>query len=52
MPKMNISEKLFQVEYVKREEELFNMDVSHSHNDYELYYLLDGERYYFIKDQS
>jgi AraC-like DNA-binding protein len=46
------SKQLIEVNYTKREEELFNMDVSHSHSDYELYYLLDGERYYFIKDQS
>lgn len=29
----------------------FTMKVNHFHNQYELYYLLAGERYYFIKDR-
>lgn len=29
----------------------FNMEANHFHNQYEIYYLLEGERYYFIKDR-
>lgn len=30
----------------------FNMKMPHQHNSYEIYYLLDGERNYFIKDRT
>lgn len=30
----------------------FSMDVKHFHHNYELYYLLKGERYYFIEDRT
>lgn len=30
----------------------FSMTVDHLHDHYELYYLLSGERIYFIKDRS
>lgn len=30
----------------------FNMESKHFHNEYELYYLLEGERYYFIDKQT
>jgi len=30
----------------------YEMENRHYHNHYELYYLLKGERYYFIKDRS
>jgi AraC-like DNA-binding protein len=30
----------------------FTMSTKHFHDDYELYYLLDGNRYYFIEDCS
>ncbi|SIQ92359.1 AraC family transcriptional regulator [Halanaerobium kushneri] len=32
--------------------ESYEMENRHYHNHYELYYLLSGERYYFIKDRS
>lgn len=30
----------------------FNMPTKHFHNEYEIYYLLDGSRYYFIENQT
>jgi YesN/AraC family two-component response regulator len=30
----------------------YNMPTKHFHDEYELYYLLEGERYYFIEQQS
>lgn len=30
----------------------YDMKENHFHSDYELYYLMSGERYYFIKDRS
>lgn len=30
----------------------FEMPIKHMHNDYEIYYLLEGERYYFIENQT
>jgi AraC-like DNA-binding protein len=41
----------FGVEYVQRTGN-FTMTVNHTHAYYELYYLLGGERSYFIKDRS
>ena len=29
----------------------FNMIQKHFHNEYEIYYLLNGERYYFIESK-
>ena len=29
----------------------FNMPHKHIHEEYEIYYLIDGERYYFIENQ-
>ena len=31
--------------------EYYDMSSNHFHNQYELYYLISGERYYFIKDR-
>lgn len=39
------------VEQVIRDEE-FNMDARHMHSEYEIYYLLEGERYYFIESET
>lgn len=39
------------VEQIIRDEE-FNMDVRHMHSEYEIYYLLEGERYYFIESET
>lgn len=39
------------IERVVRDYE-FTMPTKHLHNEYELYYLLDGERYYFIEKQT
>ena len=38
------------IDRVVREHE-YNMPSKHFHNEYELYYLLQGERYYFIEKQ-
>jgi AraC-like DNA-binding protein len=42
---------LFSIEYVKRTEKS-SMQTDHFHPQYEIYYLLSGERYYFIEDRS
>ena len=39
------------VERIEREDD-FNMITKHFHNEYEIYYLLEGERYYFIDNQT
>lgn len=41
----------FQIEYQKRTSS-FSMPADHCHDSYELYYLLSGERNYFIKDRT
>jgi len=41
----------FSIEHVKRSG-TFNMSANHYHNTYEIYYLLSGERFYFIKDRT
>lgn len=33
-------------------DETFNMPTKHFHNEYEIYYLIDGTRYYFIDNQT
>ena len=33
-------------------DEEFNMDVRHMHSEYEIYYLLEGKRYYFIESET
>ena len=38
------------VERIERDHD-FNMVQKHFHNEYEIYYLLSGERYYFIENQ-
>src|SRR5690554_1518163 len=38
------------VERIERDYD-FNMIQKHFHNEYEIYYLLNGERYYFIEKQ-
>ncbi|MFW5981236.1 MAG: AraC family transcriptional regulator [bacterium] len=45
---LNVS---FIIEQKKRVNESYNSTL-HYHNSYELYYLLDGERDYFIKDRT
>ena len=30
----------------------YSMDIRHIHEEYEIYYLLEGERYYFINQQT
>ncbi len=39
------------VERIERDFD-FNMVTKHFHNEYEIYYLLEGERYYFIDNQT
>ena len=39
------------VEYIKRSQP-FSMTTDHYHSYYEIYYLLSGERLYFIRDRS
>ncbi len=46
-----IPEGFLFIEKVKRENE-FNMTQKHFHSYYEIYYLLTGERYYFIEDRT
>ncbi len=33
-------------------DEEFNMNVRHMHSEYEIYYLLEGKRYYFIESET
>lgn len=40
------------LEYAKRNDINFTMDTPHTHNCYELYYLAEGERKYFIHDRT
>jgi len=46
-----LSDKHFVVEYTKSTTGI-SMAQHHQHNHYEIYYLLSGERYYFIKDRT
>jgi YesN/AraC family two-component response regulator len=48
---INEASDLFMVEYRKRTD-IFNMPANHYHDRYEIYYMLSGERYYFIKDRT
>lgn len=41
----------FHVEFDRRKG-YFSMDTNHYHSDYEIYYLFNGERNYFIKDSA
>ncbi|WNR43302.1 AraC family transcriptional regulator [Paenibacillus roseipurpureus] len=41
----------YQIERIRREYK-FSMPVNHFHDTYEIYYLLNGKRYYFIQDRS
>ncbi|AWB45921.1 AraC family transcriptional regulator [Paenibacillus sp. CAA11] len=43
----NETEALFAIEQAKRQEP-FSMDSDHAHDTYEIYYLLSGERNYYI----
>ena len=45
------TERLFTVKSLKRAGNPFNMPCNHYHDDYEIYYLLEGERFYFVKDR-
>lgn len=40
-----------EIERVQRDYE-FSMPTKHFHNEYEIYYLVEGERYYFIENQT
>lgn len=40
------------IEHVKRDAGPFNMEQRHYHEQYEIYYLLSGERNYFINQRS
>ncbi len=42
----------FLVEYTKKGHAMKSMAQPHVHDSYEIYYLLDGERYYFIHDRT
>lgn len=39
------------IDRIRREDE-FSMPSKHLHDAYEIYYLLDGKRYYFIEKQT
>lgn len=43
--------KEFGIQYIKRTH-FTDMPNNHYHNHFEIYYLLSGERYYFIKDRT
>ncbi|QTL97302.1 helix-turn-helix domain-containing protein [Iocasia frigidifontis] len=40
------------VEHISRKGAPFNMAARHYHDQYEIYYLLNGERYYFIDNRT
>ena len=42
----------FSIEHAQRTDGPHNMSSKHYHNGYEIYYLLDGERYYFIEERT
>src|SRR5690554_25267 len=42
----------FLIEHIKRPETPFNMPAKHYHDQFEIYYLLSGERYYFIENRT
>lgn len=44
-------ENLFAVEH-RAYRDSSSMAVNHYHNAYEVYYMLEGERYYFVKDRT
>lgn len=46
-----IHSSLFSIAKKKRESSVYHMPSYHYHSSYEIYYLLDGQRYYFIKDR-
>jgi YesN/AraC family two-component response regulator len=41
----------FSIEYARRTDR-FTMPAEHFHAQYEIYYLISGERYYFIRDRT
>ncbi|UJF34751.1 helix-turn-helix domain-containing protein [Paenibacillus hexagrammi] len=41
----------FEIERLRRDER-FSMPIHHFHDFYEMYYLLNGNRYYFIQDRN
>jgi AraC-like DNA-binding protein len=41
----------FSIEYTKRNDR-FTMPAEHFHTQYEIYYLISGERHYFIRDRT
>lgn len=49
MSKQNLN---FIISHIKRTETPYNMPSRHYHDLFEIYYLLDGERYYFIDDRT
>lgn len=42
----------FLIEHVKRPQTPFNMPARHYHDQFEIYYLLNGERFYFIENTT
>lgn len=46
------TERDFSVKRLERKGKPFNMPASHYHVDYEIYYLAEGSRSYFIKDRT
>lgn len=42
----------FEISHVKRTDTPFNMLAKHYHDKYEIYYLLNGERFYFINNRT
>lgn len=48
---LSFSNEDFRINYSKVAH-YFDMSRNHCHNTYEIYYLLSGQRYYFIKDRT
>jgi YesN/AraC family two-component response regulator len=50
-PKLKIEDQPFYIHQIKRTF-AYDMPMNHSHLSYELYYMLAGDRYYFIEDRT
>lgn len=49
---MNQQNLDFMISHIKRTNAPFNMPAKHYHDQFEIYYLLNGERYYFIDNRT
>lgn len=53
MEEISVNEKIqhFRIERLRRDS-AYSMPINHFHGYYEIYYLISGERYYFIKNRT